>query len=139
VENYRKASNRASAQALQRTYVEVDMLRTMYGSVVRAARRQRGLTQADLSAISGIEQPNISAIENDRRQPSVDTLHRLLLSCGFELVASAGPRVLAFPTRDDEPGDAVGPPAATPAISADDRVKMVVAVLDAAEAIVRNR
>ena len=108
----------------------------MYGQVVRRARVGRGLTQADLSAISGIDQPNISAIENGRRRPSADTLHRLLAACGFELLATAGDRVLALPAPEDDVTHERQPVAVIPMA---DRVRMVTAALDASEAIVRNR
>jgi transcriptional regulator with XRE-family HTH domain len=112
----------------------------MYGAVLRRARTERGLTQLELSAIAGIEQPNISAIENDRRMPSAETLHRLLLACGFELVAAAGPRVVPIPAPEDRvdgraadvEGTGVDLPTAV-------RVRMLTAALDAAEAIVRHR
>lgn len=44
-----------------------------------------------------MSQPNISAIENDRREPSADTLNRLLVACGYELAAVAGARVVHAP------------------------------------------
>jgi transcriptional regulator with XRE-family HTH domain len=108
----------------------------MYGQVVKQARLARGLTQHDLARTTGIEQPNISAIEQDRRRPSADTLHRLLLACGFELVAQAGPRVLTFPASVD---DEVAPVRAARPIPMPTRVRMLTAALDASEAIVRSR
>ena len=62
----------------------------MYGDVVRRARLDRGMTQGELAAASGVAQANISAIENGRRQPSAETLHRLFAACGYDLVAVAG-------------------------------------------------
>ena len=66
------------------------MLSCMYGAFIASVRRSRGLTQAQLAEVSGVQQSNISAIEQDRRQPSAATLHRLVHACGFELLASAG-------------------------------------------------
>jgi transcriptional regulator with XRE-family HTH domain len=110
----------------------------MYGKVVRQARRARGLTQTQLAEITGIEQTNISAIENDRRHPSAATLHQLLLGCGFELVAAAGDTVIGLPASpDDLPGDV--PPEPVRELSPRTRARLVVSVLDAAEAIVRRR
>ena len=116
----------------------------MYGTVVRRARVSRGLTQRALAAISGIEQSNISAIENGRRVPTVDTLHRLLAACGYEVVATSGRRVLAFPTLDTEPDDLPEAPpdeapTITPATPMAVRVRAINAVLDLAETIVRSR
>ncbi len=110
----------------------------MYGDLVRRARVSRGLTQTQLAEISGIRQTNISAIEHGRRQPSAATLHQLLLACGFEVLAAAGDRVLAFPASpDDLAGDQpVAPPLDVPI---DVRVRMLVGALDTAEATVRSR
>ena len=108
----------------------------MYGQVLKEARRARGLTQHDVARASGIDQPNISAIENGRRVPSVETMHRLLLACGFELVAQAGPRTLTFPASED---DALTPRRTAPSIPMATRVRMLTAALDASEAIVRSR
>jgi transcriptional regulator with XRE-family HTH domain len=109
----------------------------MYGEAVRRARTARGLTQVQLAEISGVEQSNISAIENGRRAPNAETLHRLLLGCGFTLSATAGHRSFALPAPDDlelveAPAGAVDLPMAT-------RVRVLTAALDAAEAIVRSR
>ncbi len=120
-------------------YVEVDILGSMYGAVVRRARNERGLTQVELSAIAGIEQPNISAIENDRRMPSAETLHRLLLACGFELVAAAGRRVVPIPAPEDRVEGAAGVESTGGDLAMAVRVRMLTAALDAAEAIVRHR
>lgn len=112
----------------------------MYGELIRAARSSRGMTQVELAEVSGLAQPNISAIENDRRIPSAETLHRLLESCGFALVARAGDQVLVVPSPDDP---LAGVPSEPPAIGPDDsiarRVRALTAVLDASEAIVRGR
>jgi transcriptional regulator with XRE-family HTH domain len=117
----------------------------VYGPVVRRARISRGLTQSDLATISGIRQANISAIENDRRAPSAETVHRLLAACGYELLAAAGKRLLAFPlpvpavdlAPTGQPPDEA--PSITPGTPMVDRVRAINAVLDLAETIVRSR
>lgn len=114
---------------------------------MRGVREARGLTQRDLALVSGVGKSNISAIENDRRTPSADTLNRLLVACGFELTATAGDRTIfcplprggAFPDDDQSalplPGDPPDQPPTLPAgASMDDRVQVVTAVLDAADA-----
>jgi transcriptional regulator with XRE-family HTH domain len=53
--------------------------------MVRWARAQAGLTQAELAARSGVPQPHISRIESGDTSPRVDTTERLLAECGFEL------------------------------------------------------
>lgn len=109
----------------------------MYGHVVRAARVSRGLTQDELAEISGVDQPNISAIENDRRQPSAATLHQLLLACGYRVVAEAGDRIIRFPAAPDD--IAFAHVEREPDLSDADRLRVMTAVLEAAEATVRSR
>lgn len=115
----------------------------MYGPTLRAIRRSRHLSQAELAEVSGIRQPNISVIENNRRVPSLETFYRLVVACGFELVAIAGQRMVAlplprvgwFPDEDlpsplaDDPAD--GPPAITPNHTMAERLAVITAVLDA--------
>jgi transcriptional regulator with XRE-family HTH domain len=109
----------------------------MYGDVVRRARTERGLTQQQLAGIVGVEQSNISAIENGRRAPTAETLHRLLLGCGFSLSAAAGSRTFALPAPDDiELAEGPSEPDDLPMAT---RVRVLTAALDAAEAIVRSR
>ena len=110
----------------------------MYGSVVKRARLERGLTQLKLAEISGIEQSNISAIETGRRAPSTETLHRLLLSCGYVMVAAAGAREIVLPPPH-EASTTNAEPAPMRDISIATRARMLVAALDVAEAIVRSR
>lgn len=100
-----------------------------------------------LAEVTGVEQANISAIETGRRQPSAETLHRLLEGCGFELVAVAGERAIPvasstvdglFVPRDvDDPADA--PSLIDRNTPIEQRARLLVAALDASEAIVRSR
>lgn len=99
------------------------------------------MSQRQLSLVSGVGQSNISAIENDRRIPSAETLHRLLEACGFELTATAGSRTIFCPPPDDErvagalPGDPPDErPALAPGASERERARAVAAVLDAVDA-----
>ncbi len=113
-----------------------------WGSVVRRARLERSLTQAQLAEISGDKQANISAIETGRREPSAPTLHRLLVACGFDLVAIAGARSLSRDPSGDWPDstpDLIDPATPGPKIPNEQRARMMVAVLDASEAILRSR
>lgn len=119
-------------------------LHRMYGSFVRRVREARGLSQAQLAAVTGIPQPNLSAIEHDRRLPSADTLNRIVVACGFELAAVAGERTVFcdlplvgwFPDEDD-PGPVAGdpvdePPVLAPDADIDQRLAVIDAVLEAA-------
>jgi transcriptional regulator with XRE-family HTH domain len=55
------------------------------GQLIRAVRRRRGLTQAELAARAGTSQPVISAYEHDRRDPTLRTLAKLIGAGGETL------------------------------------------------------
>ncbi len=54
-------------------------------ALLRRARKQAGLSQADLAPRAGVTQSVISAHESGQRQPSVLALARLVGAAGFEL------------------------------------------------------
>ena len=54
---------------------------------LRRAREEAGLSQAALAARARTSQATISAYESGRKQPSVDTLSRLLAATGRRLTA----------------------------------------------------
>lgn len=122
----------------------------MYGAFVRAVRESRQLSQGQLAQLSGIQQSNISAIENDRRMPSLDTLNRMVVACGYELMAVAGERRIAcalptvgwFPDEDlppPVPGDPPDePPTVTPQTPASERSRVLTALLEAVDATNRR-
>ena len=56
-------------------------------TLFETARRAEGLTQAALAARSGTSRPTLSAYENGRKSPSLDTAERILAAAGFELAA----------------------------------------------------
>ena len=60
-------------------------------------RVTRHVTQVELAGIVGIEQPNLSAYENDRLMPSADVLNRILAGYGYLLEATAGERRIVCP------------------------------------------
>jgi transcriptional regulator with XRE-family HTH domain len=60
-------------------------LRSTAASLLRLARMKAGLSQAALAARAGVPPTMISAYERDRRQPTLETLMRLLKAAGFEL------------------------------------------------------
>jgi transcriptional regulator with XRE-family HTH domain len=91
----------------------------MYGPFLRSLRTSRSMTQAELSATTGISQPNLSAYENGHRQPSLDVLNRIVVACGYQLVADGGPgrqiraplpQVGWFPMEDLPPRHSDDPP-----------------------------
>ncbi len=53
--------------------------------LIRMARRDAGLTQAELAARAHTSQAAISAYESGRRSPSVDTLARIIDAAGADL------------------------------------------------------
>jgi len=63
-------------------------------------RRQRGLTQRQLSTKSGVQQAEISRMEGGRANPTVTTLSALASALGAEL----GIRILATSSRKRKPG-----------------------------------
>jgi transcriptional regulator with XRE-family HTH domain len=55
-------------------------------AVVTAARRRAGLTQSELASRAGTSQPVVSVYERGHRDPSVETLRRLVAAAGCQLV-----------------------------------------------------
>lgn len=70
--------------------------------LVREARDDRGLSQAELAASAGMSQPHIAAIESDRRKVGPEVLERILRAADYrpsialesnaDAVVSAGAR-----------------------------------------------
>ncbi|MBW3575881.1 MAG: helix-turn-helix transcriptional regulator [Actinobacteria bacterium] len=53
--------------------------------LLRLARYEAGITQAELARRAGVPASMVSAYERDRRQPTLATLLRLLKAAGYEL------------------------------------------------------
>ena len=68
---------------------------------LREARRRAGLTQSALARRAGTSQATISAYESGRKQPSVDTLSRLLAATGSRLTVEPGAPPMIEPSRAD--------------------------------------
>ncbi|WP_375388339.1 helix-turn-helix domain-containing protein [uncultured Amnibacterium sp.] len=64
------------------------------GVSLRAARKSRQLTQAQLAQLAGVDQARVSRSEGDDEVPRFDTVDRLL--------AGSGHRLYAAPTRRDD-------------------------------------
>lgn len=58
-------------------------------SLIRAVRRRRGLSQAEMARRAGTSQPVICAYENGRRDPTYTTLRKLIAAGGEELQLTA--------------------------------------------------
>lgn len=63
----------------------VEDLKARVAAVVRAGRTGRRMTQEDVAGLAGISVQAVSAIENQRALPSLDTLVILAEVLGFEL------------------------------------------------------
>ncbi|WP_324825071.1 helix-turn-helix transcriptional regulator [Sinanaerobacter sp. ZZT-01] len=48
-------------------------------------RAEKGLSQRDLSALSGIRQSSIARLERMKATPQIDTLFKLLLPLGYTI------------------------------------------------------
>lgn len=119
----------------------------MYGTFLRQVRTSRGMTQAQLSENVGISQPNLSAYENDRRMPSLDIANRILVACGYGLVADGGSRQIDaplpkagwFPDEDFPPRLPDDPDDEDPTIdaftSSGERASLFVTMVELADAI----
>lgn len=59
-------------------------------ATLKEARRRAGLSQRALAKQAGVPQPTVARIESGAVVPRVDTLSKLLASCGWEL--TGGPR-----------------------------------------------
>ena len=74
-------------------------------ALLTRARRRAGLTQAELARRAGTSQPVISAYEHGRRDPSIETLRRLVRAAGAELelgFAARRDQDVPAPADDDE-------------------------------------
>ena len=74
--------------------IGMDTARTLKDS-----RRRAGLTQAELAARAGTSQATVSAYESGRKQPSVDTLSRLLAAAGARLAVEPAAAPVVRPSR----------------------------------------
>ena len=61
-------------------------MRKLVGRNFARLRREKGLTQEEIEARSGISQQYLSSLERGRRNPTVITLHELALALGVSPV-----------------------------------------------------
>lgn len=62
-----------------------------FGSLLRDARRQRGLDQAGLAHRAGTTQTYVSRVERGEVSPSARTMERLMHAMGLQLVLETRP------------------------------------------------
>lgn len=56
-----------------------------FSIVIHQIREEKGLTQVELAELSGVNQANISRIENGERLPNIYTLQKIANSLGMQL------------------------------------------------------
>jgi transcriptional regulator with XRE-family HTH domain len=74
---------------------------------LRRIREERGMSQGDLAAASGVDRVTINQVERGRRKPSLGTLEKLATALGVEL-ADLFPKAQA-PLPLEEGGDSSQP------------------------------
>ena len=79
-----EAARRKRADAVD--LLESNPLRAQIARQLRTARKEAGLTQAQLSAESGMSQPVISGMESPTGpMPEVESMDRFMRACGKKL------------------------------------------------------
>jgi transcriptional regulator with XRE-family HTH domain len=66
-------------------------------ALIRAVRRRRGLSQAELARRAGTSQPVVSAYEHGHRDPTYGTLRKLVEASGERLRLDAAPATSDLP------------------------------------------
>lgn len=61
----------------------------MFGKILQAARKTRGLDQAEVAHRSGISTGYLSLLENDKRELDVSILMRILDILGMDIIEFA--------------------------------------------------
>ncbi len=65
--------------------LSVDVVYSEVGKRIVAARKERGMSQEQLSASSGIDRSHMGFIEQGRRKPTLSTLVKIANSLGMSL------------------------------------------------------
>lgn len=73
---------------------------TLAGNLVRSSRRRRNLTQGALASRSGVQQPNIAALETHAKDATITTVERLLAVVGDQLAVLPTREATATDTAD---------------------------------------
>ena len=63
------------------------------GTLIRAARQRRGLSQAELARRAGMPRSVVNAYERGNREPGADALRRLVRAAGSEVALAPAPPV----------------------------------------------
>ena len=75
----------------------------MRSQLLERVRREAGLSQEALAARAGTSRPTLSAYENGRKSPTLETVERVLDSAGFDLTALPRVTFTEHPVRRGRP------------------------------------
>ena len=78
--DYMNDDTRVSPAERERIYFEVALI----GKMIEA-REEKGLSQRELAAISGVKQPVIARMESLKAIPQIDTLFKVLHPLGYTI------------------------------------------------------
>lgn len=82
--NLQEAARKRRPDAVE--LLEEDPLRVQIARQLRTARKEAGLTQAQLSEASGMSQPVISGMESPTGpMPEIESMDRFMQACGKKL------------------------------------------------------
>ena len=71
------------------------------GAAVRQARRDRGLTQADVAALAGVSRPWLSQLENGKRSVEMGKVLAVLDALGLYMAVEQAPARPDRPAAED--------------------------------------
>lgn len=77
---YMNDETRVTSAEKEKINFEIDLI----GKVIEA-REERGLSQRELSEISGVKQPAIARLESMKTTPQIDTLFKILNPLGYTI------------------------------------------------------
>jgi len=78
--DYMNDETRVSPAERERINFEISLI----GKMIEA-REEKGLSQRDLSELSGVKQPAIARLERMRATPQIDTLFKILHPLGYTI------------------------------------------------------
>ncbi|ADY56939.1 helix-turn-helix domain protein [Syntrophobotulus glycolicus DSM 8271] len=80
---------------------EIDFQVKLVGEIL-SARKEKGMTQAELDALCGINQTHIARIENNKADPQLSTIFKILRPLGKTLAVVDVPPAVSTPTGAQE-------------------------------------
>lgn len=80
---------------------EIDFQVKLVGEVL-AVRKEKGMTQAELDELCGVNQTHIARIENNKADPQLSTIFKILRPLGKTLAVVDVPPTVSTPTSGQE-------------------------------------